>query len=59
MLVKYHVELIAYRGEYMERAEARGKQAWVDEARRVWEDEVQMMSQGTLVRGVSIRSASG
>ncbi|GHJ87170.1 hypothetical protein NliqN6_3572 [Naganishia liquefaciens] len=45
MLVKYHVELIAYRGEYMERAEARGKQAWVDEARRVWEDEVQMMSQ--------------
>lgn len=46
MFVKYHAELAAYRREYMEKAEARGKEAWVDEAQWVWADEVQVLSQG-------------
>lgn len=46
MFVKYHAELAAYRREYMEKAEAGGKEAWVEEAQSVWAEEVQVLNLG-------------
>lgn len=46
MLLKYHSELASYKQEYFEKAEARKKEAWMVQARSVWEEEAQVLSQG-------------
>jgi hypothetical protein len=46
--LKYHSELASYKQEFFEKAEARKKEAWLVQARKIWEEEAQVLSQGKL-----------
>lgn len=48
--LKYHSELASYKQEFFEKAEARKKEAWLVQARKIWEEEAQVLSQGELGR---------
>ncbi|KAJ9100347.1 hypothetical protein QFC20_005480 [Naganishia adeliensis] len=43
--LKYHSELASYKQEFFEKAEARKKEAWLVQARKIWEEEAQVLSQ--------------
>ncbi|KAJ9100562.1 hypothetical protein QFC21_003605 [Naganishia friedmannii] len=44
MFFKYYSELAAYKREFFEKAESRGKEAWMVEAQRFWTEEAEVLS---------------
>ncbi|KAJ9093561.1 hypothetical protein QFC19_008288 [Naganishia cerealis] len=48
MFLKYYSELAAYKREFFDKAEGRGKEAWLVEAQRTWTEEAEVLSKGKL-----------
>lgn len=46
MFLKYYTELAGYKQEFFEKAESRGKEAWMVEAQKLWKEEAEVLSRG-------------
>jgi hypothetical protein len=46
MFLKYYTELAGYKREFFEKAESRGKEAWMVAAQRLWTEEAEALSRG-------------